>query len=229
MPEFVNSGDVNFEALNEHLLSHSFVEGFAPTQSDNEVASLLLTSVNAKYTNIRRWLSTILSFSSSQRSSWPAVKKATTTTSASSSINTTEEKKETKKANKADDDGFDFDDDDDDEEAAATLIAKKKAEAEAKKKAETKTGPVAKSSIVFDVKPEDDETNLDTVEKAMREIVMDGLLWGVAQKVPVAYGIFKLRVMTTVVDDLVSTDELEERLAALPGVQSVDIHAFNKI
>jgi translation elongation factor EF-1beta len=89
---------------------------------------------------------------------------------------------------------------------------------------------VAKSSIVFDVKPEDSETNLDDVEKAMRkEIVMEGLHWGVAERVPVAFGIFKLRVMTTVVDDLVSTDDLEEKLAALPGVQSVDIHAFNKI
>ena len=32
-----------------------------------------------------------------------------------------------------------------------------------------------------------------------------------------------------VVDDLVSTDDLQEAIEALDGVQSTDIHAFNKL
>ena len=36
-------------------------------------------------------------------------------------------------------------------------------------------------------------------------------------------------VQCVVVDDLVSTDDLQEAIEALDGVQSTDIHAFNKL
>ena len=54
-----------------------------------------------------------------------------------------------------------------------------------------------------------------------------------AKLVPVGYGIKKLQIMMTIVDDLVSVDTLiEERLTVEPineYVQSCDIAAFNKI
>jgi len=54
-----------------------------------------------------------------------------------------------------------------------------------------------------------------------------------AKLVPVGYGIKKLQIMLTIVDDLVSVDSLiEERLTVEPineYVQSCDIAAFNKI
>ena len=50
-----------------------------------------------------------------------------------------------------------FGDDPDAEAAAAELAAKKKAEAPKKKKA----APIAKSIVLLEVKPLDDETNLD--------------------------------------------------------------------
>lgn len=54
-----------------------------------------------------------------------------------------------------------------------------------------------------------------------------------AKLVPVGYGIKKLQIMLTIVDDLVSVDNLiEERLMSEPineYVQSCDIVAFNKI
>lgn len=37
---------------------------------------------------------------------------------------------------------------------------------------------VAKSNIILDVKPWDDETNMKEVEELVRSIIMDGLLWG---------------------------------------------------
>lgn len=37
---------------------------------------------------------------------------------------------------------------------------------------------VAKSSIILDVKPWDDETDMKKMEECVRSIVMDGLLWG---------------------------------------------------
>lgn len=54
-----------------------------------------------------------------------------------------------------------------------------------------------------------------------------------AKLVPVGYGIKKLQIMLTIVDDLVSVDNLiEEYLTVEPvneHVQSCDIVAFNKI
>jgi len=63
----------------------------------------------------------------------------------------------------------------------------------------------------------------------------DAYLWFsmAAKLVPVGYGIKKLTIMLTIVDDLVSVDTLiEERLTTEPineYVQSCDIVAFNKI
>ncbi|XP_021629630.1 elongation factor 1-beta-like [Manihot esculenta] len=90
-----------------------------------------------------------------------------------------------------------------------------------------------KSSVLMDVKPWDDETDMKKLEEAVRSVEMPGLLWGASKLVPVCYGIKKLQIMLTIVDDLVSVDDLiEEHLTAEPCneyVQSCDIVAFNKI
>lgn len=47
---------------------------------------------------------------------------------------------------------------------------------------------------------------------------------------PLAFGIKKLTILSTVVDDKVSVDDLTEKIEALEDiVQSVDIAAFNKV
>jgi len=140
----------------------------------------------------------------------------------------------------ADDDDFDdmFDDDDDDddeEETPAEKAKREKLEAAAKAKAAEKAkkgkAPViAKSEVVLDVKPWDDETDLAEMEKKVRSITMEGLVWGTSKLVPVGYGIRKLRITGVVVDDLVSTDDIEEQIVGFEDlVQSMDIFAFNKI
>jgi len=97
-------------------------------------------------------------------------------------------------------------------------------------KARAAGNKAAKSTLILDVKPEDSETNLDELEATIkREVQQEGLLWGATQRVPVAYGIQKLRMLAVVVDDLVSTDDVQEEIESLEGVQSTDIHAFNKI
>lgn len=89
---------------------------------------------------------------------------------------------------------------------------------------------IAKSSILLDCKPWDDETDMKEMEKHVRTIVMDGLLWGAAKFVPLAYGIKKLQIMCVIEDDKVSVDELTEKIEGFEDfVQSVDIAAFNKI
>merc|ERR1711936_1160398 len=122
----------------------------------------------------------------------------------------------------------DDDDDDDDEEAAA--LKEKRLKEYAEKKAK-KPGPIAKSNVILDVKPWDDETDMAQVEKNVRTIEMEGLLWGTSTLVEVGYGIKKLRITTVVVDSLVSIEDLTERIQDENEdlVQSVDIAAFNKI
>ncbi|CAG2183036.1 unnamed protein product, partial [Oppiella nova] len=89
---------------------------------------------------------------------------------------------------------------------------------------------IAKSSVVLDVKPWDDETDMKELEANVRKIEMDGLVWGASKFVPLAYGIQKLQIVIVIEDDKVSVEELTEKLEALEDfVQSVDIAAFNKI
>lgn len=124
-----------------------------------------------------------------------------------------------------DEDDFNLSDDDDDDSAAA-LIKKKAAEAVA---AKAKNKPAARSAVIWDIKPEDDETNMDELEKGVRAIKMEGLEWQASERVPVAYGIVKLRIIAQIVDDLVPTDDLQENIEQIQGVQSSDIFAFNKV
>jgi translation elongation factor EF-1beta len=53
------------------------------------------------------------------------------------------------------------------------------------------------------------------MEKAVRNIKKDGLLWGTSKLVPVGYGIKKLQICCVVEDDKVGTDFLEEEITAI--------------
>jgi len=91
------------------------------------------------------------------------------------------------------DDDFDLfgSDEEDDEEKKRITEERLKAYAEKKSK---KPGPIAKSSVILDVKPWDDETDLKEMESLVRGIEMDGLVWGGAKFLPIGYGIQKLQV-----------------------------------
>lgn len=134
--------------------------------------------------------------------------------------------KETAKAEE-DDDDLDLFGDDDEETAAAAAAAKEKANAAKKPKKVV----IAKSLILYEVKPWGEETDLDELAKKILTIEMDGLLWKTEyKKEPIAFGINKLLIGATVEDEKVSTDDLQERIEAFEDfVQSVDIAAFNKV
>jgi len=133
-------------------------------------------------------------------------------------------------AKPADDDDDDVDlfgSDEEDEESKAVREKRLKEYGEKKSK---KPGPIAKSSVILDVKPWDDETDMKELEKAVRSIQKDGLVWGVSKLMPVAYNVKKLQIVVVVEDDKVSIEELTEEIEAFEDfVQSVDIAAFNKI
>jgi len=90
---------------------------------------------------------------------------------------------------------------------------------------------VIKSALILDVKPWEDTTDLAVMEKGVRDIVMEGLEWKASKLVPIGYGIKKLQISCHVVDDLVSVDDVQEKITEglADFVQSVDIVSFTKL
>lgn len=170
-------------------------------------------------TNLLRWYRHIESFSAQERSSWggqalPQVAGGKPTTAAAAD----------------DDDDVDLFGSDDEEDDAENERIKAARVAEYAAKKEKKPALIAKSSVLLDVKPWDDETDMAIMEKNVRSIVMNGLLWGASKLVPVGYGIKKLQIMCVIEDEKVSIDLLSEQIEAFEDVvQSVDVAAFNKI
>merc|ERR1712168_1162824 len=126
-------------------------------------------------------------------------------------------------------DMFDDDSDEEEETEEEKRIKEERLAAYHAKKA-TKTAVIAKSSLLLDVKPWDDETDMAKMEELVREIRCDGLIWGQSKLVPLAYGIKKLSISAVIEDDKVSTDWLNDEIVAHEDyVQSMDIAKFNKI
>jgi elongation factor 1-beta len=76
-----------------------------------------------------------------------------------------------------------------------------------------KKAVIAKSLIVWEVKPWEAETNLDDMAKLILAIKIDGLEWKTEyKKEPVAFGVFKLVIGAVVEDEKVSTDDVQERI-----------------
>ena len=121
-----------------------------------------------------------------------------------------------------------FGDDSDDGEAAKKAAAAVKASAVKKPKKVV----IAMSLVMLEVKPVDDQTNLDDLaQRLFKTITQEGLFWKTEyKKEPVAFGIFKLIVGFSLEDEKVSVDDIVERIEELDdAVQSVEIAVFNKI
>lgn len=204
--------------LNDYLVDKSYIEGYQPSQADTGVFNGLKAAPAADYSHALRWYNHIKSYGN-EKTSFPG-----STGSSAAKAPKVEAKKEEK-----DEDDIDlFGSDDEVDEAAERLKQERLAAYEAKKA--TKTAIIAKSNIVLDVKPWDDETDMAQLEACVRSVQCDGLLWGASKLVPLAYGIKKLQITCVVEDDKVGTDFLEEEITKFEDViQSVDIAAFNKI
>ncbi|EDV98867.1 GH13553 [Drosophila grimshawi] len=154
------------------------------------------------------------------------------TTSSAASVQKVETSNGNNNAAAADDDDDDVDlfaSDSEEEDAEKQRIREERLSKYNEKKS-TKTAIIAKSSILLDVKPWDDEADLKAMEAKIREIQWDGLLWGASKFVPVAFGIQKITISCVVEDEKVSVDWLTEEIEKIEDlVQSVDIAAFNKI
>ncbi|KAJ0828098.1 putative translation elongation factor EF1B/ribosomal protein S6 [Helianthus annuus] len=113
---------------------------------------------------------------------------------------------------------------------AETKTEKEKKAAEdraAAVKASRKKKESGKSSVLMDIKPWDDETDMQNLEEAVRSVQMEGLLWGACTKIgAVGYGIKKLQIMLTIVDDLVSVDMLFEEHLTVEPINEVYQHLY---
>ncbi|MCL4121978.1 UNVERIFIED_CONTAM: hypothetical protein GTU68_058656, partial [Idotea baltica] len=203
-----------------------FLLRFTPSQADTSVFESLGKAPNSSFAHSLRWYNLIASYGK-EISKFPGVKKDLSKSAPAPA------------APAADDDDDDVDlfgsDEEEvflvsfqeDEEAARVREERLKAYAEKKSK---KPGVIARSQILLDCKPWDDETDMKEMERIVRTIEMEGLKWGASKLNPLAYGIMKLSILCTVVDDLVSVDDLTEKITEFEDfVQSVDIAAFNKV
>merc|ERR1712037_572808 len=124
-----------------------------------------------------------------------------------------------------------FGSDSEDEEAKAEKerVTAERLKAYHEKKAK-KPALIAKTSVLLDIKPWDDETDMDEMLKQIKTITKEGLVWGAHKLVPVGYGINKLQLMCVVEDEKVSIDELQEQIAEFEDfVQSCDVASMSKI
>ncbi|KAA0200333.1 Integrin linked protein kinase [Fasciolopsis buskii] len=222
-------GDLKTEsglkALDDYLLTRSYIEGFQPSQADVVVYKSLGHKPAAKYHNALRWYNHIDSFGA-EKDSFSGQQMPVEHYGASETTASPPKLPPAENDDDEDDDDL-FGSDVDEEELAR---AREERVAAAKAAQAAKETPVAKSSIVLDVKPWDDETDMAEVERLVRSIQADGLLWGSSRLVPLAYGIRKLQIGCVVEDDKVGTDFLEEEITKFEDhVQSVDIAAFQKI
>jgi len=216
-----NFGDLSskggLEKLNEHLKTRSYVQSAIATQSDTTVFGQIKNAPSAKdYPYLSRWFNHIKSFGAGT-AKFPAATECQNGAGAHAS-------------KPVDDDDIDlFGSDGEEESADAAKVREQRLKEYADKKSK-KAGPIAKSSVILDVKPWDDETDMKAIETNVRGIVMDGLVWGASKLVPVGYGINKLQIISVVEDDKVSIEALTEMIEAFEElVQSVDVAAFNKI
>ncbi|KAK1377326.1 Elongation factor 1-delta [Heracleum sosnowskyi] len=200
------SSAAGLKKLDEYLLSRSYISGYQASKDDLAVHAALAKPPSSEYVNASRWfhhIEALLRISGvsgdgcgvTVEGSAPLVEDAM----ANLSIADT-------KATAADED----DDDSDVDLFGEETEEEKKASEEraAAVKASGKKKESGKSSVLLDVKPWDDETDMKKLEEAVKSIKMEGLLWGACKLVPVGYGIKKLQIMMTIVDDLVAVTSL---------------------
>ena len=226
--------------LEKRLTSAQWLGGAAPTDEDATKSSELKASGEVPdvltHPHAFAWFSLVSKFAPAVTATWTAAKPAQAGGKKGKGggkqkqePKKAEPKKEEKKVEEdVDEDDLFGDDDDDDQDAR--MAAKAKAH-EAKHGKKVKAEVIAKSLILWEIKPIGEETDLDALAAKILTITKDGLLWKTEyKKEPVAYGIFKLVMGATIEDLKVSTDDVEEEIQAFEDdVQSVDVLSFNKL
>jgi len=228
-------------ALDKYLLTHSYIEGFKPTQADVGVYSRLASQIDAKHPSVLRWHTHISFFPQSKRITWPGAKDAKEAKHGAPGGAPAEPAGGEEHENPFDEDAkpveaparSPFEDDEpetEEEKAKQKKFAEKAKKLQDERAAKGKKKEEGKSTLILDVKPIGSDTDMKAVEDAVRKIEMAGLRWAGSELVPIGFGIKKLRIISVIVDELVSTDDLRQKIEEMEDlVQSTDIFAFNKV
>ena len=225
------------DQFEERLSKTQWLGGQQPSNEDNDEFTTMMAGDKptvAGHPHVFAWFMLVTKFNEVVRKTWaaaPAAKagKAKKAAAPKKEEPKAEEPKKEAPKEEEDEDLFGSDDEDDDQDARMAMKAKAH---EAKFGKKDKPTVIAKSLVIFEVKPLESETDLDVLgARIIKEVAMDGLIWKTEfKKAPVAYGIFKIQIGCTVEDLKVSTDDLIEQIEAMDDmVQSVDIAAFNKL
>ncbi|EPX70848.1 translation elongation factor EF-1 beta subunit [Schizosaccharomyces octosporus yFS286] len=207
------TSDAGLKQLNDYLTDKSFIEGHSASQADAVVFKAVGSAPDAeKFPNAARWYKQIATH---DVATLPGTAKELSAYGPAEGA-------------AAEEDDIDLFGSDEEDPEAERVKAERVAEYEKKKSKKPKA--VQKSLVTMDVKPWDDETPMDELEKAVRGIQMDGLLWGVSRLVPVGFGVNKFQINLVVEDDKVSLEALQEELEGLEDyVQSTDVAAMSKL
>ncbi|KAK7715488.1 hypothetical protein SLS57_006875 [Botryosphaeria dothidea] len=221
--------DAGLTLLDSWAKTHSYILGYAPSQADVAVFKGVSSAPDAaKYPHAARWYKHIATFESDFATLPGDASKPVTEYGPEASELTVNPAK----APAADDDDDDVDlfgSDDEEEDAEAVRIREERL-AEYNKKKAGKVKPAAKSIVTLDVKPWDDETNIEEMAANVKAIEQDGLVWGASKFVPVGFGIKKLQINLVIEDDKVSLDDLQAKIEEDEDhVQSTDVVAMQKL
>lgn len=213
------------KALDAFLADNSYIEGFVPSQADTAVFEALKGAPGSDTPHAQRWYNHVKSFAAGMKQFAKASKDAAAYTTAAGAAPAAAAEEE------EDDDDCDLfgsDEDEEESEEKQKIVAERLKAYHARKA--VKPGPIAKTNVLLDVKPWDDETDMNAMLVQIKTIQKDGLLWGANKLVPVGYGINKLQVMCVVEDLKVSIDELCEEICEFEDfVQSADVASMSKI
>merc|ERR1712198_495474 len=203
--------------------------GYLPTQADLTVLKAMSGAPAGGYINALRWFKHISSFVAAETEKFAKADFDVVVGGGAAAAAPARPAKKVEEEEEEDDDDFDMFGSDDEVDEEAERIKAERLAAYAEKKSK-KPALIAKSNVILDIKPWDDETDIVEMERLIRTIEKEGLLWGKAEKKPIAYGIFKLTISAVVEDDKVSVDWMEEQICEFEDyVQSVDVAAFQKI
>lgn len=207
--------------INGRLTSQPYLSGFSPSTEDAKTFSEMFGT----HTAVAQWAARMASYFQAERDeiAGGVAKKAEEPKKAAAAAAPAAK---AAPAAAADDEDDLFGEETEEEKAA--LEAKKKADAD---KVKAKKEVIAKSSILIDVKPWEDTTDLEALALKIKAVEKDGLLWGAHKLVPIAYGVKKLQLLFVIEDEKVSSEDIEDIITGQfeDEVQSMDIVAWNKI
>ncbi|KAF2686453.1 elongation factor 1 beta subunit [Lentithecium fluviatile CBS 122367] len=220
--------DAGLTLLNNWLKTRSYIVGYTPSQADVKVFQQVKTiPAPEKFPYAWRWYNHILTWES-EFDTLPGDPTKDHTAYGPEQTELPVNPAKAPAAEEEDDEVDLFGSDEEEDEEAEKLKAERLAEYNKKKAGKVK--PAAKSIVTMDVKPWDDETDLEQLKANVLAIEQDGLTWGASKFVAVGFGIKKLQINLVVEDDKVSTDELQQKIEEDEDhVQSTDIVAMQKL